>query len=365
MSLRVRRFTTATELQAVAPVWAELAEQGGQGTPFATHEWFECCRVAAGTREVEVLQVEDAGVPICLVPLQRETVRHRGLPVRHLSLLDCPDSPFADLVPAGGGQPLVATLLEHLATRSDWDILELGRLPADSPTLKAFEGELEGRLRYRRVGSEMSPYLAIDGSWQAFYGSRSQRFKKTIRNIQNRLARLGTVSVEEHRTLDPQGPLFEEMIDLTGRSWKADRGVAIATMPRMREFFSALSRRATERGWLSLWLLRLDGRPIAMEYQLCANGTAYALRADYDLEYASASPGSSLNFEVARALFERGDVREYHMGPGLNEYKMRWATGSHETVRLHAYRPGLYPGLVHVVETRIVPAVRRLRERFR
>ena len=365
MSWQVRRLTTEAELKTVSSVWSELAEQHGQPTPFATHDWFECCRVAAATSDVEVLQLEDAGVPACLIPLQRRTVSHRGLPTRYLSLLDCPDSPFGDLVPTGGSQPLLATLLEHLTTRSDWDVLELGRLPVESPTLKVFESELEGRLRYRRAGSELSPYLAIDGSWQAFYSSRSQRFKKTIRNIQNRLSRLGTITVEEHRTLDPQGRLLEELIDLTGRSWKADRGVAIATMPRMREFFSELSRRAAEHRWLSLWLLRLDGRAIAMEYQLRANGVAYALRADYDLGYAAASPGSSLNFEIARALFERGDVREYHMGPGLNEYKMRWASGTHETVRLHVYRPGLYPTLLHLVETRIVPPARRIRERLR
>ena len=52
------------------------------------------------------------------------------------------------------------------------------------------------------------------------------------------------------------------------------------------------------------------------------------------------------------------------MGPGLNDYKLRWATASHETVRLHVYRPGLYPRLVHAVEARVVPALRRLRERL-
>ena len=364
MSWRIRRLATAAELQALAPVWRDLAEQQGYATPFATYDWFECCRIASPTAAVEVLQIEDAGSPVALMPLHRRAAKYRGLPVRYLSLLDCPDSPFGDLIPAGGGKPLVAALLGHLAARSDWDILELGRLPVESPTVKALEGELPGRLRYRRAGSEMSPYLAIEGSWQAFYSSRSQRFKKTIRNIQNRLDRLGTVAVEEHRTLDPQSRLLEELIDLTGRSWKADRGVAIATMPRMREFFSELSRRAAAHGWLSLWLLRLDGRPIAMEYQLRASGVAYALRADYDLEYAAASPGSALNFEVARALFERGDVREYHMGPGLNEYKMRWANGAHETVRLHVHRAGVYPALLHLVETRLVPTVRRVRERL-
>jgi CelD/BcsL family acetyltransferase involved in cellulose biosynthesis len=365
MTLRIRRLTDEEDLRSVAPIWADLVQQSAQSSPFTSHDWFECCRVAAGARPLELLVVEDSVAPVSLIPLVARRGRVRGMPVRYLRLLDCPDSPLAELLHAGGALPAVRALLDHVTGRSDWDILELGRLPAASPTLKALETELPGRLRWRRAGGDFSPYLAIDGPWPEFYASRSQRFKKTIRNIQNRLDRLGAVSVEEHSVVAPDGPLFEEMIELTSRSWKADRGIAIATMPRMREFFGELSRRATRRRWLAVWFLRLDGRPIAMEYQLRAHGITYALRADYDLAYASSSPGSALNFAVARALFERGDIREYQMGPGQNEYKMRWASGSHETVCVQIYHPGLYPGLVHLTENALVPALRRLRERMR
>jgi CelD/BcsL family acetyltransferase involved in cellulose biosynthesis len=363
MTLRVRRLTSAEAVRSIGPVWADLVGQSAPSTPFTSHDWFECCRIAAADRRQELLVVEDSVAPISLIPLVRWKGRARGLPVRYLGLLDCPDSPIADLLHTGAATPVVRALLDHVTTRSDWEVLELGRLPIGSPTLKALEAELPGRLPWRRASSDFSPYLAVDGAWSDFYASRSQRFKKTIRNIQNRLDRLGRVTVEEHPALAPGDARLEEMIDLTSRSWKADRGIAIATMPRMREFFGELSRRATERGWLGVWFLRLDGRPIAMEYQLRSNGVAYALRADYDLAYAASSPGSALNFAIARALFERGDVHEYQMGPGKNEYKMRWASGCHVTVRVQIYRPGLYGRLVHLTETRIVPALRRLRER--
>jgi CelD/BcsL family acetyltransferase involved in cellulose biosynthesis len=365
MTLRVRRLTTEQDLRSIAPVWSDLAEQSAPATPFTSHDWFECCRIAAGDRTLELLVVEDSVAPVSLVPLVRWKGRARGMPVRYLGLLDSPDSPVGELLHAGAALPVVRALLDHLGGRSDWDVLELDRLPVASPTLKALEAELPGRLRWRRAGGDLSPYLAIDGPWAEFYASRSQRFKKTIRNIQNRLERLGAVTVDEHRSVAPDERLFEEMIELTKRSWKAERGIAIATMPRMREFFAELSRRATARGWLALWLLRLDGRAIAMEYQLRAQGVAYALRADYDRAFAASSPGSALNFAIARALFERGDVREYQMGPGQNEYKMRWASGCHETVRVQVYRGGLYPRLVHLTEDAVVPALRRLRERIR
>src|SRR4030095_6832136 len=162
---------TPPELQTVARVWSELAEQHGHATPFATHDWFECCRIAAATPDVEVLQLEDAGVPVGLIPLHRRTSKLRGLPVRYLSLLDCPDSPFGDLIPAGGDRLLVTTLLDHLATRSDWGILELRRMPVRAPTLKLLEGELEERLRYRRGGEAASPYMVLHGSRHDLYSS--------------------------------------------------------------------------------------------------------------------------------------------------------------------------------------------------
>ena len=364
MTLEVRSLPVPDSSGTVESVWTDLLGRSGETSPFLTQEWFEACCVALSDREPELLVVEEQGAPIALIPLQRRTGSHRGLPVRYLSLVDCPDSPVADFIVTGHAEPVVRALVDHLLTRSDWDVLELARLAAGSPTLKALEAELSGRLAWRRAGTDLSPYLAIDGSWKTFYGATSQRFKKTARNTHNRLARLGKVVVEEHRALDPDERLFEEVVDLTNRSWKADRGVAIATMPRMREFFAELSRRATRRGWLSLWLLRLDDEPIAMEYQLRADGIVHALRADYDLRFAASSPGSVLNFEIARALFERGDVHEYRMGPGLNDYKMRWATACHETVRIQAYRNGLYPRLLHYAETTLVPAARRLREWF-
>ncbi len=366
MSLLVRRVATRGAFEALAPAWAELASQSGRSTPFLSHDWFACCwEAVAEDHRPEVLVLEESGSPVAMMPLRHQSTRVRGLPVRRLTLLDCPDTPFVDLLAPGALAPVVRTLLDHFDGRSDWDVLQLQRLPVASPTLKALEAELEGRWPWRRRGIELSPYLAIDGRWEAFYGAKSQRFKKTVRNIQNRLERLGSIAVEEHRAVAPESGLFQELIDLTTRGWKAQQGVAIATMPRMRPFFDDLTRRASARGWLSLWFLRLDGRPIAMEYQLHADGVVHALRADYDQERAAASPGSALNFAIARALFERGGIHEYDMGPGLNEYKMRWASGCHETIDLEIYRRALYPRLVHTLETRVIPVARRLRERLR
>jgi CelD/BcsL family acetyltransferase involved in cellulose biosynthesis len=290
--------------------------------------------------------------------------RQRGVPVRRLALLESPDTPFIDVLVGGPARPVAAALIEHLVARRDWDSASLQKLPASSPLLKELEAALPGRLPWRRAEPSLSPYLAVTGDWDAFWKGTSQRFKKTCRNIQNRLERAGRVTIEEHTRVDAEGTLFAELLDLSRRSWKGDRGVAIATMPNMHGFFADLTRRASERGWLSLWTLRLDDRLVAMEYQLCHAGRVNALRADFDPAMRDVSPGSALNFAIARALFAREGVHEYDMGPGLNEYKLRWATGNHEAVHLVLYRPTAYGRLLHLLDTRVRPAVRRVRERL-
>ncbi|HWM76383.1 MAG TPA: GNAT family N-acetyltransferase, partial [Methylomirabilota bacterium] len=140
--------------------------------------------------------------------------------------------------------------------------------------------------------------------------------------------------------------------------------VAIATMPGMPAFFSSLTERASRRGWLRVWILRLDGRAIATEYQLEAEGRVHALRADFDASLPEElSPGSHLSYEILRTLFGREGVHEYDMGPGENPYKARWASGARETIQLRVFRRGLYGAMLHGLETQAVPALRRLLDR--
>jgi CelD/BcsL family acetyltransferase involved in cellulose biosynthesis len=363
--MHIRRIETLKEFEDLAPLWSELATASGQTSPFMTHDWFWCCWQAVWPeRRPEVLVLEDGSDPVAMIPLMRWKGRYRHLPVRCLGLLVCPDSPWVEPLIVGDPAPILDAFLDYLAARSDWDVLFLQKLPKISGMRKTLEDLLPGRLLWRQAWTHRSPYLTIAETWETFFRSKTQRFRKTCRNIQNRLERAGEVRVEVHRAVDPAGPLFCEVIEITRRSRKAQHGLTIATMPRMPEFFHQLTLRAARNGWLSLWILRLNSRAIAMEYQLETAGKVHALRADYDPVHAELSPGSALNAAIVRSLFEHGKYHEYDMGPGDDEYKLRWATGSHEAVDLEVFSPSAYGRLLHGIETRLVPWAREWRDRM-
>src|SRR5262249_46764481 len=226
------------------------------------------------TREREVWLLEDSAGPLAFVPLMRWRRRLRGLPVRMVGFLDSPDTPFVDLPAAAPPQEIVGAFVKVFRQRGDWDVVSLQKVPAHSSTIKAFEGAaLDGNLPWRVAGTENAPYLTISKDWESFFRQQTQRFRKTCRNVENRLKRSGEVTVEEHRDVDPDGPLFAEVLSVSRQSWKGPRGLALATMEGMPRFFHELTRRASANGWLRLWILRLDGRAVATEYQIGANGS--------------------------------------------------------------------------------------------
>jgi hypothetical protein len=210
--VKVRLITSLREFDALGPLWLEMTTESKQASPFLSHDWFACCwRTAGAKRDREVWLLEDSAGPVAFVPLVRWKTRLHGLPVRMARLMDSPDTPFVDLPIAGPPDEVIGAFVKAFRQRRDWDILTLQRIPARSRTIGALETALSEGLRWRVAGTQDIPYLAITHSWDEFLQRRTQRFRKTSRNVENRLRRAGRITVEEHRDVDPEGPLFAEV----------------------------------------------------------------------------------------------------------------------------------------------------------
>jgi hypothetical protein len=225
--------------------------------------------------------------------------------------------------------------------------------------LAALENALPGRFEWRHTGKLFMPYLTITEGRESLNWVRGESFKKTYRDLLEPLHHAGEISLEEHRIVDPSSPLFCAAIELARHSWETDGRTAIETMPRILEFFRELTRRAAKNGWLSLWLLKLNGSVIAMEYQLRFDGKVQMLCSGADPAYREFSPGRALSSAIFQALFEGGCVREYSIPPCFTRDTIWWANGSHQMVHLKLYRQSLYSRLLDRLDTLGVPGRRR------
>lgn len=185
-----------------------------------------------------------------------------------------------------------------------------------------------------------SPYLEIEGDWDAYWRSRSQNLRKTVNRCRNRVRELGTVDIDIRDGTDGLDAMLAEGFELEASGWKGEGGTAILSSPETHRFYKAVSEWAAQAGILRLAFLRVDGRAVAFHLSLEAGGVHYLLKLGHDAELQRTGAGTVLTAVMLERMFEDG-LRRYEFLGAADRYKMRWTETTRDRVRLRAFSPTL------------------------
>lgn len=354
------------QFRAAADEWNALVRRSRADSVFLRHEWFDSAwRWLRKAARLHLLSVYRGGALIGVCPLIFRLRRQGGMRLRSLEFLAVPDTQACDIIAAPRDYAEVTTAIARVLheSRQEWDMVDLRPIPAASPTLEVLPAALaEHDLAAAALSSGQSPFVRLEGDWASFYRGRSRRLKKGNNLAANRLRRNGDLNLEWVRADDVGerdiDALLQAMTHVSARSWKEQIGLSL-DKPGPGAFIGNLTRHAHRNGWLSIWLLMLDGRAIASEYQLVYDHQVYALRADFDEGYRELSPGAYLNWKMLERLFPSG-LRCYHMGPGGNPYKLRWTADSQSLCRVVAYSPTWRGYTMSLLALKLRPQIKRL-----
>jgi CelD/BcsL family acetyltransferase involved in cellulose biosynthesis len=371
-TFEVRTVTDSDEFAELQAAWDALAVRGHIDSPFLIHAWFEAAwqwrRESASLLVLCFFRDGSLAAALPLVVTRRSV---GGMLIRELAYLAIPDTQMCDIVVADDDRAtaIIAFADALYADRSNWDFMRIDFVRAQSQTA----AELRAALATRGfdIGVDAcaeNPFVSLTSNWEAYYGTRSRRLKKANNLAANRLGKLGNVRIDwlepGSGTEEDAARVVSDACAISARSWKAATDNSLDN-PGPAAFIRRLSGLAHRRGWLSVWILRLDGLPIAMEYQLVAGGRVYALRSDFDAGIEEqASPGSYLSRQLIERLFGRG-YSHYFMGPGGNPYKYRWNDGAEPLVRMTVYGHTVRGRVLRLWEMTLKPIARTVRDRLR
>jgi CelD/BcsL family acetyltransferase involved in cellulose biosynthesis len=344
--------------------WNALLEQTSVDSVFLRHEWYGCWWKAYGAdKELSVVLIKEGDRLIGISPLMISKAYFRGFPVRKVGFIENKESPRSDFIVLQDTEKVIENTIGYLTKQKRrWNLLVLNNIPTDSETLEV----VQAVCRKRNFGflirpSLNSPFLRVDADWETFYGKTTQRLKKRLRNNRNRIEKLGAVTVEDCAESGVDQLPLEDVFSVGWKSWKSEIGKCISCTPENRTFFSELGSSARAQGWLSLWILRVNGKSIAFEYHLKYKGVVHALRSEFDEEYSRYSPGSVLDSHIVRHVIEN-KFKEYDMGGSSDAYKSRWTPDVRRHCSILIFNKGIYGSLLKFIETRLVPLARKARE---
>lgn len=341
------RFTRLPALLPRMAEWARLVDEALEPNPFYAPAFLAAAeRHLHPARPIDYLIVEDrerAGALAALLPLERPHLRD-GVLWGALALYR---NPYLCLsvppVRGEGAEAILETALVALARRTPRLILPM------TPQQRGFDRLLHTvalrlDLPVSPVDQRTRAAVETDLDAEAY---RTTFWKKTLRSQERRrLHQLGEVGSIAHRTFlatDPGGKdALAAFLRLEQAGWKGQHGTALLQSPATAAFAEAALLAPQEPGRVLFETLSVDDRIIAVNVNLVAGRTGFAIKSAYDETFARFGAGNLLDgFSLALATSGGPLNRLDSCAPVNHPIRQRWR----QEERIGRLLVGLRPGV--------------------
>lgn len=347
-------------LRSLQMPWDELVDAADIDHPFLYHTWlctwWECF---GSQNELYVLLVKRGENLVAAMPLMRTTLSLYGQRVRCLQSFYNWHTPRSDIIVARGHEASYAILWHHLQTQvHDWDVLMLPQVPSGSAGLAAFQSMAQHSKYLTGIWhGEESPYVPIQGTWEAYTKQLSSHHRATRRRLRN-LRRLGSTEVEVVTQSEELERALRDGFRIEAAAWKRQVGTAIVSDREVENFYRLLARRFAQQDKLRLQFLNACGQRIAFAYVLEFRNKLFVLKSGYDPDYAAYSPGNVLCHLILQDCFQRR-VQEYDFLGANDAWKRVWSRHTRRHEWLFIFAPRARLRWLYRAKFQWIPALRR------
>jgi CelD/BcsL family acetyltransferase involved in cellulose biosynthesis len=331
---------------ALRPEWNVLLRASETDSPFLTWEWLHTWWIhLGGTARLRIAAVRSGSTLIGLAPFHLNA-RRVGL-LSRLDLLGTGDagSDYLDVILRRGYEDDAIRALARFALTQN-ATLSLRHL---APTAAATE--LADRLA--RAGwtsatmpDGVCPYIPLAGrTWDSYLATLGSSHRANVRRRLKAFAHQHVMSFDLVVNEAQRREALEALTRFHERRY-AHRGGSTAFMtPPLQAFQDEATRRALDRGWLRLMILRANGIPAAVMYGFMYNRRFYFYQHGFDDRYRQQSVGLVLMaLSIQHAISEGAE--EFDMLWGSESYKSLWARDVRQLKRVQLF-PAHIGGRIH------------------
>jgi CelD/BcsL family acetyltransferase involved in cellulose biosynthesis len=340
----MERISDVSGFLALRCEWRELLEASDSDCLFLTWEWlYTWWQHLAGDRQLSILVVRCSGQLIGLAPFglrPPSLSRLRMFPVLEFLGNGCVGSDYLDFIVRRGSEfearrAFAAGLMDECLAL-DWTQLRRGNCAAAGVAAELRESNWS----VSDAVTNTCPFIPLAGrTWESYLTSLGAEHRYNFNRKLKRLDRDYSVQFEQVYTEEQCRESMDLVMELHNMRWRGRGGSDAFDTPGLVAFHREFSRLALTRGWLRLYVLRLNGLPAACLYGFLYGRTFYFYQSGFDSAYQKQSVGLvSMGLGIRNAIEEGAE--EYDLLHGSEEYKSHWSRESRELSRLELYPPG-------------------------
>ena len=324
--------------------WNELLENSASDCLFLTWEWlYTWWKHLSEDRRLRIVTARRNGVLVAIAPFALRSRRWRRLlPFPALEFLGTGlvGSDYLDIVIRRGEERGV---LPELAKA-----LAGGKVMLDLSSVKGTNAHAAGLVAAMtqsgwfsaHIRTDVCPFIDLSGhDWESYLAGLGRAHRYNLRRRLRSLEKRWELRFEPVRSEEQRAAAMHSLVALHGRRWRARGRPGAFHTPALAAFHEEMSRLALERGWLRLYVLRLDGKPAAALYGFLYHGVFYFYQSGFDPDYHRHSVGLvTMGLAIKSAIEEGANIYDFLRG---NEpYKSLWTHTNRQLMRLQLYPPG-------------------------
>jgi CelD/BcsL family acetyltransferase involved in cellulose biosynthesis len=339
--MRLRLIDNWAEMRTRAQTWGALLDGSSPEDMFLTFEWCDALRQVHHTGgPAPTLVAEDGGRLVAVWPLHFSYRRTwRIIPCRVLADAGSWFMPHNGLACSGDRYHITRACLEYLLKRvSGWDVLDVDRLVEKGESHQVLERVCTdlGLVTEVRPGI-VSPYVPIEGSWADYLATRSKNHRRNIKRWTEAVESLGKIQLQRYEAPGRWSEAFDAILAVDRQSWKQEEGSAITSRPWEAALYRKLLENASQANPVHLFILTLNGEPIAYDFGVVRARRYAALKTSFVDRLRASSPGIYMTMRVLQYLHEH-DFIEYDFLGEAQHHKMHWTDLVRKHVALTIYR---------------------------
>ncbi len=336
--------------------WNDLAACGPSSV-FQTYQWARSWWTAYGDRYEPLFVVAaEAGHTSGLAAL----VVDSSTMGRVVRFLGDGRADYCDLL-AADNPGCVAAIVRAVRDYGHWDVLDLGNVPAASPTAELIVAAAKD-LGLQLLAEEqfVCPTLIIRGHEAE---ARQIASKPSLRRRRQYFQRRGSLVCRDLTSAADVEPCLAPFFAQHIARWHGTTTPSLFHEAATQLFYRDLTARLDGTGWLLFSLVELDGHPIATHYGFDFNDVQIWYKPAFDPEFAAGSPGVVLvQHLIQRAVAT--NRREFDFTIGDELFKWRFTNHVRNTVRLRLFNdPARY--VYERSKRGVMTAVKRATARMR
>ena len=333
----------AEAFHALAEGWRDLLADSSSDCVFLTPEWLSTWwrHFADGRRLRVVVGRTGSRVDLIAPFTARGAQLTRGKPWGTLEPLGVGSvgSDYLDVILRRGTEcEGIDRLAAWMATGGP--LLTMSRIHADAARVRELADRLAGSGWRAHVDvNDVCPYITLAShSWESYLRALGSEHRANVRRRLRRLHERFDVSWDQARTDDARLEALHTLIRLHQKRWETRGGSTAFHLPSLVAFHEDFTRLALQRGWLRLFVLRLDGVPAAAFYGFRYGGTFSFYQSGFDPGYAPHGVGLVMQALAIRCAIEEG-ATEYDFLHGAEPYKFLWTFQTRALGYLELYPP--------------------------